>query len=263
MRTIRHPRLFLGLMGLLLTLAWVVLWLWQHSPYGRYLDHGDWTRAGLAQSLCASLPGGEWLLPLGLYAGGWLLMSAAMMLPTALPLLAGFRRMVAARRDGGRLIALLITGYLALWLGFGITAHLLDLAVHEIAGRSLWLTFNGWAIGAGVLALAGLFQFSALKDHCLTRCRAPAGFILRHWRGPRPNRQAIMIGLDHGLYCVGCCWALMLLMFVTGTASVGWMLLLGAVMAAEKNLPGGERLSNVIGLILIGFAVLMTAQNLV
>jgi predicted metal-binding membrane protein len=242
-----HPRLFLGLWAAVFALAWVILWVWQHSAWGRYLDHGDWTQAGIAQSLCASLPAGNWPLPLLLYAGGWLLMSAAMMLPTALPLMHRFRAMTRPRTDAMRLMALLVTGYLVVWSGFGVLAHLLDIAVHWGAARVDWLVFNGWAIGAGVIALAGLFQFSRLKDFCLERCRAPMGFVLRRWHGPRPSLAALAIGLDHGLYCVGCCWAQMLLMFVTGTASVGWMLLLGLVMAAEKTLPGGDRLALPLG----------------
>lgn len=256
-----HPRLFLGLWAGLFALAWITLWIWQHSPWGRYIDHGDWTRAGIAQSLCATLPAGEWLVPLTLYAGGWLLMSAAMMLPTALPLMQRFRAMTRSRGDGRRLMALLVGGYLAVWLGFGVVAHLFDIGVHWGAGRVDWLVFNGWAIGAGVIALAGLFQFSRLKDFCLERCRAPMGFMLRHWRGPHPNRSALAIGLDHGLYCVGCCWALMLLMFVTGTASVAWMLLLGLVMAAEKTLPGGVRLARPMGGVLIALAAAMLLVN--
>lgn len=259
----QHPRLFLGLWATLFALAWATLWIWQHSPWGRYLDHGDWTRAGVAQSLCASLPAGEWLVPLSFYAGGWLLMSAAMMLPTALPLMHRFRAMTRPRGDGLRLMTLLVVGYLAVWLGFGVLAHLLDLAVHRGATRVDWLVFNGWAIGAGVIAIAGLFQFSRLKDFCLERCRAPMGFVLRHWRGPHPHRAALAIGLNHGLYCVGCCWALMLLMFVTGTASVGWMLLLCIVMAAEKTLPGGARLARPIGGILIALAAAIVVGSLI
>jgi predicted metal-binding membrane protein len=243
-------------------MAWVTLLLWGRSPYGRYLDHGDWTQAGYAASLCQSLPAGHWLLPLTLYAGGWLLMSAAMMLPTALPLVAAFRRMVRRRGDRARLVGLLIGGYLAVWFGFGVAAHALDAGVHAVATRSTWLTFNGWAIGAMVIALAGLFQFSALKDFCLERCRAPLGFILRHWRGRAWGRQSLALGVNHGLYCVGCCWALMLLMFVVGTASVGWMLVLGAVMAAEKALPFGRRLSHPIGLVLLAWSGAIVAAHL-
>ena len=104
---------------------------------------------------------------------------------------------------------------------------------------SPWLTFNGWLIGAAGLALAGLFQFSALKQRCLEQCRTPLWFVTRFWGGQAQRRQAFLLGVHHGLFCVGCCWALMLLMFVVGMGSVGWMLLLGALMAAEKNLPLG------------------------
>ena len=254
-------RAFVVVMGLLVAAAWAVLALWRHSPYGRYLDHGDWTEAGYAAGICQSLPAGEWLLPLGLYAGGWLMMSAAMMLPTALPLMTAFHRMVRNRPERGRLILLLVCGYLGVWLGFGVAAHALDAGVHTVASRSAWLTFNGWAIGALVIALAGLFQFSSLKDFCLERCRAPIGFIMSHWRGEARHRQALSLGLSHGLYCVGCCWALMLLMFVVGTASIGWMLLLGAVMAAEKALPGGRRLAHPLGAGLLAWAGVIVLAN--
>jgi hypothetical protein len=143
--------------------AWLALFLWEQSPYGRYLDHPRWTDAGLAAALCQALPAGDVILPAFLYAGGWLLMTAAMMLPTALPLFRLFDRMVQPRPDRTMLMALLVTGYLAAWAGFGIAAHLLDVAIHAGARQSEWLMLNGWAIGAAVLAGAGLFQFSRLK----------------------------------------------------------------------------------------------------
>ena len=262
MRRLSHRTWFLTTMALLIATAWVTLWLWRHSAYGRYLDHRDWTKAGYAASLCQTLPAGQWLLPIGIYLSGWLLMSTAMMLPTVLPLLDGFRQMVRDRRDRGRLTLIVIVGYGLVWLGFGVLAHGLDFLVHDIAQSSDWLTFHGWAIGAAVIALAGVFQFTSLKDFCLTRCRAPLGFIFRHWRGVATHRQALAIGLDHGLYCVGCCWALMLLMFVVGTASVGWMLLLGAIMAAEKNLPWGQKLAAPIGVALLLWAGVMSMSQL-
>jgi predicted metal-binding membrane protein len=148
------------------------------------------------------------------------------------------------------LVALVIAGYLSTWGLFGLAAHGLDWTLHELTQRSVWLTFNSWVIGAIVLFVAGLFQFSSLKYRCLDKCRAPLSFVLRHWRGQGTRRHAFLLGADHGVYCVGCCWALMLLMFVVGTGSVGWMLLLGAVMAAEKNLPFGKRLSTPLGVAL-------------
>jgi predicted metal-binding membrane protein len=262
-RPLRPPSLFMLLMGGLIGLAWTALFLWEMSPYGRYLDHGRWTDVGLAGAICASLPAGQVLLPMLLYAGGWLLMLTAMMLPTALPLLHRFRLMVSGRADGGGLLGLLIAGYLFAWTGFGLAAHGLDLALHLAARQAAWLPSHGWLVGAAVLLIAGAFQFTALKYHCLDRCRTPVGFIVRHWRGARPRYEAFRLGLDHGVYCVGCCWAIMLLMFVVGTGNVGWMLLLGAVMALEKNAPWGRKLSPTLGAALIGWAALIAVGKLV
>ena len=102
-----------------------------------------------------------------------------------------------------------------------------------------------------------IFQFSRLKYACLDKCRLPLGMVMEHWCGSGERRQALRLGLRHGMFCVGCCWALMLLMFVVGTGSVGWMMLLGAVMAAEKNLPWGRRLSAPlgVGLVVGGLAI--------
>jgi predicted metal-binding membrane protein len=254
MRVAWHRSVFLPLFGLLTGGAWVVLWLWAGSPYGRYLDHGSWVRTGVAGAICQALPAGRGPAARRAHVGGWLLMTAAMMLPTALPLFEIFRRAIAGRVDRHRLLILLIAGYLAVWGAFGLVAHLADLGAQALVRQSLWLALNAWAVGAGLLALAGLFQFSALKYRCLEQCRTPLAFIVRHWGHDRPAWRAFRLGAHHGLYCVGCCWALMLLMFVVGTGSVGWMLLLGAVMAVEKNLPWGRRLSAPLGLALLAWS---------
>lgn len=251
MPSVPHRNWFLWIMGLLITAAWATLFIWQHSAYGRYLDHGDWTNAGLAAAICEVLPGGNWLLPALLYVSGWVLMCAAMMLPTTLPLLLIFRRLTRARADRSRLAFILVAGYLLAWTAFGFAAHLLDWGVHELAQTNAFLTFNGWAIGAAVLAIAGIYQFLPFKDFCLERCRLPLGTVLRHWNRERPRASALKLGLDHGVFCVGCCWTIMLLMFVVGTGSLAWMLALGAVMAAEKNLPWGDRLAAPLGVLLL------------
>ncbi|NIM70001.1 MAG: DUF2182 domain-containing protein [Xanthomonadales bacterium] len=248
-------------MGALVTLAWLTLWAWERSPYGRYLDHGSWTEFGAAGSAGHVHWHGPVLLTALLYIGGWVLMTAAMMLPTTLPLIDVFRRLTRKRVDTGRLVSLVIVGYLAAWLGFGVVAHLLDWGVNAAVRQSPWLGMNGWVMGALVLGVAGAFQFSALKYRCLEQCRSPLSFVLRHWRGGDAQRQALTIGVAHGIYCVGCCWALMLLMFVVGTGSVGWMFLLGAVMAAEKNLPRGRVLAGPLGFALLAGAALVLLQN--
>jgi len=248
-------------MMLLIATAWLALALWATSPYGRYLDHGNWSEIGLAAAICRALPGGAVLLAGLFYVGGWLLMTTAMMLPTTLPLLHRFERMASARPDRHRLVLFLITGYLLVWGAFGIAAHLLDAALHLIVRQSAWLAANGWILGAVVLVAAGAFQFSRLKYRCLDQCRSPLGFITRHWRGRQPGWEALRLGTHHGAFCVGCCWAIMLLMFVVGTGNVGWMLVLGAVMAVEKNTPWGRRLSRPLGVVLVTWGVVIVAVN--
>ncbi len=250
--------LFAGLTGF----AWLTLWLWSVSPYGRLLEHGGWSEVGVLGAICRSIPEGDVLVPAVLYAAGWVLMIAAMMLPTTLPIVEMFRRIVAERKDHNRLVALLIVGYLATWLGFGVIAHALDGLLHWIAEGFPWLATHAWAVGAVVLGTAGVFQFSALKYRCLDKCHTPFGFIIQRWHGRAPAREALRLGIDHGLFCIGCCWALMLIMFVVGTGSIGWMLALAAVMAAEKNLPGGKRLRTPLGMALIASAATIVLVNL-
>jgi predicted metal-binding membrane protein len=172
-----------------------------------------------------------------------------------LPLLEIFGRLTARRADRRQLIALLIIGYLAVWTAFGVVAHLADWAVLFVAQQVDWLVANGWIVAATVLAIAGLYQFSALKYRCLDKCRSPFGFVIEHWRGSREKWQSLLLGIRHGAFCVGCCWSLMLLMFLVGTGSIGWMLALGAVMAAEKNLPGGRRVAAPVGAALLLAAI--------
>jgi predicted metal-binding membrane protein len=248
-------RVFLLLMGFLISLAWLILWVWDRSPYARYLDHaelGDIDFTGITWAV---------LLPVILYLLGWILMTAAMMLPTALPLLEIFRRLILRRPGRWPLMTAVILGYLGVWLVFGIAAHSADWVLHQLVERTPWLEANGWIIGAGILLLAGGFQFTRLKYRCLEKCRAPLSFVMEHWRGGHEKRNALLLGIHHGIFCVGCCWALMLLMFAVGIGNVGWMLALGAVMAVEKNMPWGRKLSAPVGVALLGCGVLIFLRN--
>jgi predicted metal-binding membrane protein len=111
------------------------------------------------------------------------------------------------------------------------------------------------------LLLAGAFQFSKLKYRCLDKCRAPFSFVIEHWRGGDTRWQALRLGAHHGVFCVGCCWALMFLMFAVGTGSIGWMLALGAIMAVEKNMPWGRKLSAPLGIVLLAWGVLIVVDH--
>ena len=241
---------FLPLMGGLISLTWITLWFWEQSPYGRYLNHQELADLDLGS-----------LNQAGLYVGGWCLMVVAMMLPTSLPLVEMFRRLTRGRDDHRLLVALLIAGYLAVWLGFGLVAHIFDWSLHELVEAVPFLEVNAWLFGAAVLIVAGSFQFSSLKYRCLEKCRAPLSFLSQHWRGTGESAQAFLLGAHHGLFCVGCCWALMLLMFAVGTGNVGWMMGLGTIMAIEKNMSWGRRLSTPLGVGLLAWGFAIAAAN--
>ena len=256
-----HDTVFLPLFGGMILLAWALLAAWGLSPWAGSLDH-DWTRLALLAELCRTNPAAGVLPDLALGALAWLLMSTAMMLPTALPLVASFCGLAARQPQGGRLLALLIGGYLAVWFAFGLLVHGLGMILAGLAADSAWLTFNGWAVSAAILLASGLFQFSPLKAHCLHVCHSPVTFILDRWSPRQPRRSSLRIGVVHGLYCLGCCWALMLIMFAVGTANLAWMLLLAAVMALEKNSSWGRRMSRPLGGLLIILAVALAGGGL-
>jgi predicted metal-binding membrane protein len=257
----RHVHVFLPVLATLIALAWLALWAWERSPYGRYVEHDVWTASGPAASLCRVIPAGNVVVPIVLNVVAWILMTTAMMLPTTLPLFNAFDRLTAQRPDHGRLLILLGLGYMTVWGAFGLLAHILDSALLSLLARVPALAWHGWLIGVATIALAGLFQFSKLKYRCLEKCRAPLSFIIEQWRGHAQSWHAFALGAQHGLFCVGCCWALMLLMFAFGAGSLGWMLLLAAVMAIEKNVRWGKRLSMPLGVALLSWAVTLVATH--
>ncbi|QIN81940.1 hypothetical protein GBA63_04245 [Rubrobacter tropicus] len=238
-----HNRLFFVLMATLIALAWLALWAWGRSPGGLFYGHHDST---------AFARGGSFVL---VFVIGWTVMVVAMMLPTSLPLITLFRTIARQRRDRALLVALLIAGYIGTWTLFGGVVYLGGWALHRLIGQSGLLEANTWVLGAGIIMLAGLYQFTPLKYKCLEKCRSPLSFVTEHWRGNRERSQAFRLGVHHGLFCVGCCWSLMLLMFVVGAGSLGWMLVLGAVMAVEKNVSWGRRIGAPLGVVLLGFGL--------
>ncbi|WP_281560678.1 DUF2182 domain-containing protein [Thalassomonas sp. RHCl1] len=234
-------------------LSWIVLWYLEQSPYG-FLFHNH---GGDAHAHHGHVP--AWLSSVAFLAG-WLLMTIAMMLPTTVPLINLFRRMTASRKQSRYLLLLLLSGYLLAWLGFGVLALALIWGLEQIpGGRQMQQTW-GWS--AGLFLLAGAFQFSKVKYACLDMCRTPLGFLMSHWHGKNDRREAFNIGWQHGLFCVGCCWALMLLMFAVSAANLSWMLLLAFIMAIEKNAAWGQKLGRPLGLLLIVTAIGISLYHL-
>ena len=251
MRAVAERRYVLLLMGGVIALAWLSLWLWGHSPYGRLLKHDALSGTDLDNGLVVLV-----------MVVGWTLMIVAMMLPTSLPLVAVFHRLTRQRQDHALLVCLLLAGYLSMWTIFGLVVHLGDSLLHAAVEQSAWLEAHAWVSCAGIWVLAGLYQFTPLKYACLDKCRSPLSFITEHWHGSHERTQAFRLEVHHGLFCIGCCWSLMLLMFAVGVGNLGWMLVLGALMAIEKNLPWGRRFSAPLGVVLLCWGLALGLQAL-
>jgi predicted metal-binding membrane protein len=156
-----------------------------------------------------------------LFLVAWQAMIAAMMLPSSLPLIRLFEVTSRSQEHVRRVRVAFLAGYTAIWTAFGAAAFLGDVAVHRTVDATPWLSERQWLIGGTTLALAGAFQFSELKDKCLSKCRHPAPYLLGHYR--RGMGGAFRLGSGHGIFCLGCCWALMLVMFAAGVAMLWWM----------------------------------------
>ncbi len=242
-----NRRYFTAALLALVALAWLALIVWGQSPYGRFLSHEEIGEVELglnSDALALTL----------VFVLGWTVMTVAMMLPTSLPLFTLFQRLVRRRQDAPRLVALLSAGYVVIWSLFGLAAHIADRGLHAGIEQVAWMEENSWLVGAATLLLAGAYQFTPLKYMCLDKCRSPLSFITGHWHGSHERADAFKLGLHHGAFCVGCCWSLMLLMFAVGVGNVGWMLTLGAIMAIEKNMPWGRRMSTPLGAALVAAA---------
>jgi predicted metal-binding membrane protein len=185
----------------------------------------------------------------------WWTMMIGMMLPSAAPMILLFgnvqRRQLATEHPRLR-VALFTAGYLAMWAAFSALAAAAQLA---LAGGELVTTMDlrvtAW-LGAVLVALAGLYQLTPLKNACLRRCRSPAEFLASHWR--RGSAGAVRMGLEHGLYCVGCCWLLMGLLFVVGVMNLLWVAAIALFVVVEKLLPHGETTARISGIALLAFA---------
>ena len=185
----------------------------------------------------------------------WQVMTAAMMLPSSLPMLRPFASASARHPHSRAAVAVFVAAYFAVWTAFAAAAFAMDyFLVHPLAHSWAWLAAHVQVIPAATFAIAAAYQMSPLLDACLTRCRHPGAYLMRHYRSGL--RAAPRIGLAHAIFCLGCCWALMLVMFAAGIAHLYWMAVLAAVMVVEKGFPGGRRLVRPVGSALAAMALL-------
>ena len=236
------PGLRAGLIGALLLLA-AAAWVFTGVRM-RGMDAGPGTALG----------------SVGFYVTTWIVMMAAMMFPSIAPMVLVYTRISNTRRSRGLggPTSLFVAGYLVTWSLFGVAAYVLfelfasahlDFLAWDRAGRYL---------AGGVLVAAAAYQLTPAKDACLRRCRGPLAFVLERWRDGRIG--ALRMGIEHGAWCVGCCWALMAALFALGVMSVAWMALVAVLIAVEKLLPW-KALANrtvAIALLVLGLAI-MTA----
>jgi predicted metal-binding membrane protein len=237
-------RLQLGLIGLLLlgaALAWGVT-----GDRMQGMDAGPGTDLGTA----------------GWFVGVWVVMMAAMMFPAIAPMVIMYARVQAGKRERGAdapagATALFVAGYLVTWTAAGVLGYAIFDAV-----RALDISFLAWDeggryIAAGVILGAAVYQLTPLKDVCLRKCRTPFMFVLGAWRPGRAG--ALAMGIEHGAWCLGCCWALMAALFALGVMSIGWMALIAAFIALEKLLPWKAVANRGIAIALAVLAVAIAA----
>jgi predicted metal-binding membrane protein len=189
------------------------------------------------------------------YVGVWVTMMAAMMLPAVLPVVLLFARVSSERLRRGQAAVgtpVFLAGYFTVWTAFGIAAYFLARWIGALHLHALHWEDGGRYFAAGAIGLAALYQLTPLKRVCLKHCRSPLGIVLNHWRDGRLG--AVRMGAEHGGWCVGCCWGLMLALFAVGVMSIAWMVIIAAAIFVEKVLPRGERLTWPLGALLIGLA---------
>jgi len=240
-----HAAILLALIGLA-AVSWLYIYL-QMSPMDEVampVAFSPWTAADFALNVAI-----------------WWVMMPGMMLPSAAPMILTFATVNRRKRTRGQPFvptAVFTTGYLTAWGLFGIAATLADWGLEQTALMSPMTQRLTPALGAALIVVAGVYQLTPFKYVCLTHCRSPLAFVLHQWRDGQAG--ALRMGFDHGLYCLGCCWFLMALLFAAGTMSLLWMAAITAFVLAEKLFPAGQRIARVSGLAMIAFGLYLLSR---
>jgi predicted metal-binding membrane protein len=254
---LRRDRFILG--AALLTIAFAA---WAYLIYEAH----QMTVTGVCECMRMKMAGpdsSEWpaatLLPLFLM---WCVMMVAMMLPSAMPMVLTFAAVTRNRRKLGRPYVpatIFVCGYVVTWCAFSAVAAVGQWLLHRHALLSPAMATTSAFFGGALLIGAGIFQFTPLKRSCLTHCRGTLEFILTRWREGRSG--AFKMGLEHGAFCTGCCWALMALLFVAGVMNMLWVAALTLLVCLEKILPARARVSFATGIVLAGWGVFILGSH--
>ncbi|MEE8326573.1 MAG: DUF2182 domain-containing protein [candidate division NC10 bacterium] len=236
----RERNLILASLLVLAAVAWALL-VWQARA-----DDGQMAM-GLTMGMAAPL-----------FIAMWAVMMVAMMFPASAPMILMFARVHRDKRERGQPFVptwVFVTSYIVVWTLAGVVAYAVALGAEELAKQSTWLIDTAARLGGGVLVLAGLYQLSPLKRSCLSKCRTPLDFILGSWRDGYVG--SFRMGLEHGVYCLGCCWLLFVILFPLGVMNVGAMVAITVLIFAEKSLPIGRELATVAAGGLVAYGALV------
>ena len=224
--------LVFGLVGAVMLVSWG--WM-LHMAWA--MD--DLMRGGLSDAWMPPAAGPWSPYDLWMLFAMWAIMMVAMMTPAALPMLKMYRTLQLNRQKQGQEQAswvVLLTGYLLTWTFYSALISVVQYPLHQWGLLDPMMDSRSYLFSGSLLIVAGLYQWTPWKDACLQRCRTPLQFLMAHWRNGYDG--ALRMGLDHGLYCIGCCWALMLMLFAVGMMNILWVAALTVFVIIEKVLPG-------------------------
>lgn len=233
--------------GVVLT-AWALILLSTVTGFEHHLHH-------TAMMEHSTSP---WPLKLLLFLSAWQVMTGAMMLPSSLPMVRLFAQASSGQAHPRLVLLTFLAAYATVWSGFALLTFVGDLGLHWLFSYWPWLHTRPELLSGLTLLVAGAFQFSPLKESCMKQCQNPMSFLMQHYQ--RGLRSAWNLGSRHGLYCLGCCWALMLVMFAVGMANLAWMLALTGVMVLEKTSQHRQWLVPVVGVVLLIWGVIVLLQ---
>ena len=245
----RHERfVILGVLLALAALAWVLV-------IGQALSLRGVSMGGTGMGQSPGLTMGMGVV---VFLAIWVAMMVAMMFPSAAPMVLMFSAIAAGQRQRGQRFVptwVFVAGYLIVWTLAGVAAYLAALGLDALAAHSMPLMASAGRIGGGLLVIAGLYQLSPLKHICLAKCRTPTQFLMTAWRSG--SSGALRMGIEHGVYCLGCCWLLFAILFPLGMMNIAALALLSALIFAEKVLPAGRVVSTLAGIALIAYGALV------
>jgi len=220
------------------------------------------TMPGMAMAMTAS-QAWSWV-EVGALVVMWGVMMIAMMTPAAAPMIPMFSTIHRRRTAEGRPAvptAIFVLGYLVVWTIYSVVAALAQAGLHAASLLSPAMASTSPLLAGGLLVAAGVFQWTPLKRACLAACRSPLSFLMTAWREGRGG--AFVMGLRHGLYCLGCCWALMALLFVAGVMNLLWVASIAVAILVEKVMPRGDLVGRLAGVVLVAAGVLLVARGVI